>query len=409
MIGRDVLGREPVQPAARSACSRVTLSKFGQILVHTMVVTLSVQVEVAGCPTVCQHCWAQGLGYQAMRVGEVAWVLEQVHRFCDQHALGLDAYPMHEVTAHPQAAEVLRLFADHVGAAEFEPLSTTGVPLAVRQDWQAVLAAAAKLGTTTVWVAFHGIGVEHDRRVNRPGAYAETCLAIHRIHATGLRAGCNVFLTTANAPQAEPLLEVLRRLEVEEMAWEPATFYPTPRGRQNERHRPRASDLLPVADRIRQLSSFHAEAWADPDAYTEAAWVARALASQWPPQLTEVEPRHRDQRLPLVCRPGLNVHTGTAGVYRERHGNLRTDGCQAVLSRALDQGGRAIDAIWFGRGPLPEVGGLAAQYGDPTGQRVHFTETSIRYLWLDRARRAGSAPTGFRRATSGRVPPLGRH
>jgi hypothetical protein len=331
-FGRDVLGREPVQPAARSACSRVTLSKLGQILVHTMVLTLSVQVEVAGCPTVCQHCWAQGLGYQAMRVGEVAWVLEQVHRFCDQHALGLDAYPMHEVAAHPQAAEVLRLFADHVGAAEFEPLSTTGVPLAVREDWQAVLAAAAKLGTTTVWVAFHGIGVEHDRRVNRPGAYAETCLAIHRIHATGLRAGCNVFLTTANAPQAEPLLEVLRRLEVEEMAWEPATFYPTPRGRQNERHRPRASDLLPVADRIRQLSSFHGEA----------------------------------------C-------------------------------------GRAIDAIWFGRGPLPEVGGLAAQYGDPIGQRVHFTETSTRYLWLDRARQAGSAPTGFRRATSGRVPPVGRH
>jgi hypothetical protein len=42
--------------------------------------------------------------------------------------------PMHEVAAHPQAVELLRLFADHVGAAEFEPLATTGVPLAVRED-----------------------------------------------------------------------------------------------------------------------------------------------------------------------------------------------------------------------------------------------------------------------------------
>ena len=117
--------RDPIEVRADTWCTRWSS-------------TLSVQVEVAGCPTVCQHCWAQGLGYQAMRVGEVAWVLEQVHRFCDQHALGLDAYPMHEVTAHPQAAEVLRLFADHVGAAEFEPLSTTGVPLAVREDWRAV-------------------------------------------------------------------------------------------------------------------------------------------------------------------------------------------------------------------------------------------------------------------------------
>ena len=150
-----------------------------------MVATLELQVEVVGCPTICRHCWAQGVPYPAMPVHDVAWVLEQAHRFCDDHGLGFGAYPMHELAAHPQAAELLRLFADHVGAAEFEPLVTTGVPLAVRQDWQQLLAAAAALGTTTVWVAFHGLGVEHDRQVNRPGAYAETCLAIQRAHAVG--------------------------------------------------------------------------------------------------------------------------------------------------------------------------------------------------------------------------------
>jgi len=112
-------------------------------------------------------------------------VLEQAHRFCDDHGLGFGAYPMHELAAHPQAVEVLGLFADHVGAAEFEPLATTGVPLATREDWRELLAAAAKLGTSTVWVAFHGLGVEHDRQVNRPGAFAETCLAIQRVHAWG--------------------------------------------------------------------------------------------------------------------------------------------------------------------------------------------------------------------------------
>jgi hypothetical protein len=95
--------------------------------------------------------------------GRDAWVLEQVHRFCDEQQLAFSAYPMHEVAAHPDATAVLRLFAEHVGAAEFEPLSTTGVPLATREDWHQVLAAAAALGTTTVWVAFHGVGVEHDR------------------------------------------------------------------------------------------------------------------------------------------------------------------------------------------------------------------------------------------------------
>jgi len=356
-----------------------------------MVAELWLQVEVVGCPTVCRHCWAQGVSYPVMPVDDVAWVLEQAHRFCDDHGLGFGAYPMHELAAHPQAAEVLRRFADHVGAAEFEPLATTGVPLATREDWRELLAAAAKLGTSTVWVAFHGLGVEHDRQVNRPGAFAETCLAIQRVHAVGLRAGANVFVTTANAGQADRLLGVLQPLEVDQMWWGPATYYPTARGRRNERLRPRPPELLPLADRIRQLSPFHGDAWANLEARTEAAWVARALAGDGPAQLAELEPRAGGQRLPLVCRPGLELHTGVAGVYRERHGNLRSDGARAVLGRALEQGGRSIDAVWFGPDRLPAVEELAARYGDRSGQGVHFTESSVRYLWLDRARRAGRA------------------
>jgi hypothetical protein len=369
----------------------------------TMVARLDLQVEVVGCPTVCRHCWAQGIPYPAMPLADVAWVLEQAHRFCDDHGLGFGAYPMHELAAHPQAAALLRLFADHVGAAEFEPLSTTGVPLAVCQDWQELLAAAATLGTTTVWVAFHGLGAEHDRQVNRPGAFTETCLAVQQVRAAGLRAGANMFVTKANMSQAEPLLEALERLSVEEMAWEPATFYPTPRGRRNDRLRPQLSDLLPLADRIRQRSLFHGDAWANPEAYTEAAWVARALAGDWPAQVAELQLRAGGQGRPLVCRPGLDVYTGVAGRYCERHGNLRSDGARAVLGRALEQGGRSIDAVWFGSAPLPTVDTLAARYGDRTGQGVHFTENSVRYLWLDRARRAGraAANSGPRAAAGG--------
>jgi hypothetical protein len=181
-----------------------------------------------------------------MPLDDIAWVLEQTHAYCDERGLAFAAYPMHEVAAHPDAAQLLRLFAQHVGAAEFEPLATTGVPLATREDWRELLAAAAKLGTTTVWVAFHGIGTEHDRQVNRSGAYAETCLVIRRVHAAGLRAGCNVFLTKANASQAERLLGALQRLEIDGMWWGPATFYPTPRGRHNERLRPEPPDLRPI-------------------------------------------------------------------------------------------------------------------------------------------------------------------
>lgn len=97
------------------------------------------------------------------------------------------------------------------------------------------------------------------------------------------------------------------------------------------------------------------------------------------------------QALPLACPPGLELHTGIAGLCRERDGNLRSDGGQAVLGRALAQGGRSIDAVWFGLDQPPAVGGLAARYGDRAEQGLPFTEASVRYLWLDRARRVGHA------------------
>jgi hypothetical protein len=81
----------------------------------------------------------------------------------------------------------------------------------------------------------------------------------------------------------------------------------------------------------------------------------------------------------------LDLHTGVAGWYRQRHGNLRTDGSQAALADALEEGGRSSEVLWFGPDPLPSVAELAARHGDPEGQGVHFSTDSVRSLWLDRA------------------------
>src|SRR2546421_12467824 len=104
-----------------------------------MTTTVYLCIEAVGCPTVCRHCWAQGAPYRAMPADEIAWVLEGAHRFCAERGLAFDAYPMHEMAAHPDAARLFRLFNDHSASARlgtlFEPLPTTGVPLAVRDDW----------------------------------------------------------------------------------------------------------------------------------------------------------------------------------------------------------------------------------------------------------------------------------
>src|SRR5579864_7198346 len=133
-------------------------------------------VEVAGCPTICQHCWAQGVPYPAMPLADITWVLEQVQAACAAAGVIFSAYPFHEVAAHPEASAVLRLFSAFPGDPSldegrpmYEPLSTTGVPLALRPDWAEVLATCRELGTTVVWPAVHGVGATHDRMVHRAG------------------------------------------------------------------------------------------------------------------------------------------------------------------------------------------------------------------------------------------------
>jgi hypothetical protein len=331
-----------------------------------------------------------------MPLADIEWILRGVHEFCDGRGLGFDAYPMHELAAHPDAATLFGLFNSHSASAAkaaeqgcaptmFEPWTTTGVPLAAREDWREVLDAAAATGTLNLWVAFHGMGEVHDRQVNHRGAYAGTCLAIERAHAMGLSVGCNIFLTTESLPQLNDLTAIVWALVDAGKCAEIASYLPTPRSRRNERLRPALAQLRPVNDRITGLTALP-DRWAGMETRTEAAYVRQALAGDWP-DIPDPAPGE----LALICRPNLDVYSGLAGLYRTRHGNLRTDGIPAVLSRALARGREPDDTLWFGPRPHPGPAELAARYGDATSLAVHPGPESVRYLWLDRARQLADA------------------
>jgi hypothetical protein len=334
-------------------------------------------VEVAGCPTVCRHCWAQGTPYGEMPLEDAAFALDAAAEACASEGLALAAYPMHEVAAHSRAADVLRLFADRVGAHEFEPLSTTGVPLALRDDWRELLDTARDLGTTTVWLALHGAPAEHDRVANRPGAYEETKAAAARIHDAGLCVGCNVFVTKANLERFDELADAVDALDLDEEAWEPAAFYPTRRGRRYAALQPDDDDLPHVAERVLPRTSLWRAAWTRLAEHTEAGWVRRALAGDWPSS-------NGAQAIRLVCRTSLDLHSGNAGLYGPRHGNLRDDAASAVLRRAVAHGPVADEELFFGDARTPSVVELAERYGDAGGREVHFIDASMRNRWLER-------------------------
>ena len=343
--------------------------------------TLHMHVEVMGCPTICQHCWAVGRPYQAMPLEEIDWVLREVRRFCDAHSLGVDGYPMHEFAAHPQAAQVMKLFHDLWGVVE-EPIPTTGVPLATRDDWREFLETLRSLGTSKLWFAFHGADEIHDRAVVREGAYRESLHAIELAREAGMRAGCNLFLTTENIHQFDQMVAELRHAGVQEIAPEIYSFLPNVRGHHSEPLRPEWQDVEPIVEKLDSISetALWRGFWHElPDKHTESWYIRQALEGTWPE-----EPTYR--LISLVCRPNLDIYRGVAGQYLKRYGNLHRDGVDYVLSRAVTDGALSDNEIWLTSEQMLPIQELATRFGNPHSQRIHMHAASIHRWWLERAR-----------------------
>ena len=289
---------------------------------------LNIHVEVMGCPTICQHCWAVGRPYPSMPLNDISWVLHEVRGFCDAHNLTVGGYPMHEVAAHPQAAQVMKFFHDVWGLVE-EPVATTGVPLSTRPDWREFLETLRSLGTSTLWFAFHGADEVHDQAVFRKGAYRESLHAVELAREAGMQVGCNLFLTKVNAGQFDQIIADLQHVGIQQIIPEIYNFLPNARGRHSEPLRPEWQDVASLVAKLDSISetAFWRRFWHElPDRNTEAWYVRQALEGTWPD-----EPTYRT--ISLVCRPNLDIYRGIAGQYTKRYGNLRTDG--------IDQIGRA--------------------------------------------------------------------
>jgi len=100
---------------------------------------------------------------------------------------------MHEVTAHPQAADIGG-FAPHLGGA-YDPILTPARRSPRVRTRGGSRRGCKKCGSTAIWVHFHGFGAEHDRQFLRRARSRRHCLAVRRAREAGLEIGANVSLT----------------------------------------------------------------------------------------------------------------------------------------------------------------------------------------------------------------------
>ena len=117
----------------------------------------------------------------------------------------------------------------------FDPLPTTGVPLATRPDWREILAPLRSYCMPMLWFAFHGTSEVHDRMVQRQGAYQESLRAVALAREAQVHTGCTLFLTSENVSHFDQLVSDLLQAGMESIDPCVYDFTPNARGRLTER------------------------------------------------------------------------------------------------------------------------------------------------------------------------------
>lgn len=344
--------------------------------------TLSFALEVSGCRHACSFCWADGRHYPPMDIADVERILDKTAAFCQSEGLKFEPYPMHEVMGHPDALRILEICKHHCGYL-FHPLTTPGLALVSRSDCDNLLHGIKSLGVTTLWFTLHGVGDVHNRIVHYTDAFAATIEAVKLCKNYEFKCGANVLVTKESVVQTSQIIDLAHEIGLDQVGFEISHYKPIPRLRKYEALRPTLNDLMPYSETLRKHSIFWKQKWGDLSKYTEAHYVGAALHPQ---DDGDVQWSTSDRnRIRLVCRSGLKLHTGDCGAYGPFHGNLVKGHVHDALCRAVQAGPCSDESLYFPGMPIPSPADLARDWGDSTGQKVYFNVMSMRLRWLDLA------------------------
>jgi hypothetical protein len=237
--------------------------------------------------------------------------------------------------------------------------------------------SAAEIGTPACQIYFFGVGPTQDWFYRRQGAWEDRIAATRQLLEVGIRPRWQLFLTCRLLPELGTLLDLARELSV----WHPGAndpglfaHLPTPDGEAQhiESLRPEVVELTGLSEALLDDSRRwlgRTRLWD-----SEAHWHSQLLVAT-----PESEPGYPvPDPLALYLLPGGDMYSnmGTLEPWW-RLGNLMTEGFAQVLERYCQ-----ARTLGMRLALSEDRARLAAQYGDPAGNRAYGSagELLSRYM-----------------------------
>jgi len=302
--------------------------------------------------------------------------------------------PLLEAFYHPRPTEVWEfLRSAEIGNEAFQ--ETEEGRLVVTDGWQLghdpeapkLLAEFRAAGLRHAWFTFAGLRETHDDLCQRPGAFDAIVRAMERCRDAGIETGANNIVTTRSAREAGEVAMLVRSLGGERFI---PTYPFVPDRKEQEDLQPEPDDLAGLPPEGLDVNWGYRDFWADPEAFTEAALVQRAIEAGDGPEGSEAQATAR-RRLNLWVWPNLGLRIQDSRLFPHIEvAHLRRDPPEAVYRKL-------VEMKWP---PEPPSGAeLARRYGDAASRKVFCGSWdyrngmgAVRLKWLEAWRRDRGIP-----------------
>jgi len=355
---------------------------------------LTMDIRISGCATRCWHCYVNGGPGPFMSLEEYRDCLDAlgiVVGRLEQYGFEINLYLDYEPLLHPDICEILRItherFHDYF---RISTIPTTGIPIAIRSDWEDVLETLQAVGIKQLELTLHGTEQIQNKATSHSGAFELQSTAIRRARAYGFDIALNLMVTKDMLQQFEETMEIVHCIDPNSKRAVIPAYEPIPRLRRFEEHRADLEDIEPFREDLAYLcdESKEKEYWRTVDKYAEQNVLSDVLTHPEDyPSFASLEAKMPSWVFVTVV-PGLDMYYGNVGLYHRKLGVLSAKSSEHLAEHIRPLKPNYQFGGFYNVQSLPAPVDVARRSGDPGSGKLYNTVEAVFFRWLDLIARA---------------------